>query len=77
VTTTVATPGALVVVPTAPQLGVCRFERVVDTDGASASLKPQARLFRYDTGDFLVVDLDDVAPCPPGVWDKNQPPLRR
>jgi hypothetical protein len=75
VTYPAATPGALVVVPAAPQLGVCRFERIVD--GASGSKAPQARLFRYDSGDFIVVDVDDVAPCPPGVWDKNQPPLTR
>ena len=60
--------GDLVVVPTEPGLGVGRVERLLDVDG-----RPGARMFLYESGDFVVRALDVVTACPPGVWPPVTP----
>lgn len=52
--------------PSRPALGVARLERLLPPD--------RARLFCYDEGRFVIVPLDEVAPAPPGVWDKAESP---
>lgn len=64
-------PGSLVVVPAEPALGVGRLERLLDVDG-----RPAGRVILYDDGAIVVRPLDELAPCPPGVWDRGAPPIR-
>lgn len=61
--------GDLVVVPSRRALGVGRLERVLKNAEGDGSL---ARAFFYDDGSFHVVPLDEVLPCPPGVWDRGE-----
>jgi hypothetical protein len=62
-------PGDLVVLPREPGVGVARLERILDVEGV-----PSGRIFLYEDGSFLIRPLADIAPCPPGVWDKKAPP---
>jgi hypothetical protein len=63
-------PGDLVVVPTQPALGVGRLERLLP----QGEEPTHARLLLYDDGRLVVVELTDVAPAPPGPWDKGASP---
>lgn len=53
--------------PSRPALGVARLERLLP----SADAPVNARLFCYDDGLFVIVPAADIAPAPPGVWDKG------
>ena len=61
--------GTLVVLPAEPQLGVGRVERVVSDD--------EVRVLLCDSGDFVVRPSADLAPCPPGPWDRSASPTSR
>ena len=59
--------GDYVVVPSAPERGVGRLERLLPP-GASPDAATEARIFFYDHGQLDVVALADVTAAPPGVW---------
>lgn len=58
--------GDLVVIPGERALGVGRIERFLDVGGQRC-----ARVLLYDTGALVVRRLDEIAPCPPGVWPRS------
>lgn len=59
--------GDYVVVPSAPDRGVGRLERLLPP-GASPDAVTQVRVFFYDHGELAVVPVADVTRAPPGVW---------
>lgn len=59
--------GDYVVVPSAPDRGVGRLERLLPP-GASPAEATRARVFFYDHGELAVLPVGDVTRAPPGVW---------
>lgn len=59
--------GELVVIPSEPDLGFGRLERIfrADTDQL-------ARVLLYDDGRAVIRPLGAIARCPPGVWDRSR-----
>jgi hypothetical protein len=57
------TPGDLVVLPRERELGVGRLERCLEAEG-----RRYVRVLLYEDGALVVRPLEEVVPCPPGVW---------